>query len=214
MIKGVLFDMDGVLVDSEEFICQAAIAMFKEKGLPVKEEDFKPFTGMGENRYLGGVAEKYGFPFDVEKDKARTYDIYASLVKGKLKALNGVFPFIEKCKKRGLKMAVASSADEIKVTINLQEIGLPKEWFEALIHGNSVERRKPHPDVFIKAAEELGLSAETCLVVEDAISGVEAARSAGCRCLALTTSFTEDKLSDADWIAKDLSKAPEDCIDW
>jgi beta-phosphoglucomutase len=59
MIKGVLFDMDGVLVDSEAFICKAAIEMFSEKGVHVKEEDFQPFVGMGENSYLGGVAEKY-----------------------------------------------------------------------------------------------------------------------------------------------------------
>ena len=61
MIKGVLFDMDGVLLDSEEFITRAGILMFKEKGFEVKESDFKPFTGMGENRFLGGVAEKYGY---------------------------------------------------------------------------------------------------------------------------------------------------------
>ncbi len=214
MIKGVLFDMDGVLVDSEKFICQAGIAMFREKGLQVQEEDFKPFTGMGENRYLGGVAEKYGFPFDVERDKARTYDIYAKLVKGKLKALKGVYDFIEKCREENLQLAVASSADEVKVKINLKEIDLPVEWFGALIHGNSVEKRKPHPDIFLKAAEELGLDPKNCLVIEDAVSGVEAAKSAGCRCLALTTSFGKEKLSGADWIAKDLSEAPEECINW
>jgi beta-phosphoglucomutase-like phosphatase (HAD superfamily) len=69
MIRGVLFDMDGVLVDSEEFMCEAAVRMFAEKGLTVTKEDFDPFVGMGENRYLGGVAEKYGAEFDLEKDK-------------------------------------------------------------------------------------------------------------------------------------------------
>ena len=61
MIKAVLFDMDGVLVDSEDFIREAAVGMFREKGYSVKAEDFIPFTGTGENRFLGGVAEKYGF---------------------------------------------------------------------------------------------------------------------------------------------------------
>lgn len=59
MLQGVLFDMDGVLVDSESFICKAAVEMFEEKGLTVKKEDFIPFVGTGENRYIGGVAEKY-----------------------------------------------------------------------------------------------------------------------------------------------------------
>jgi len=214
MLQGILFDMDGVLVDSELFICQAGIQMFKEKGLSVKESDFKPFTGMGENKYLGGVAEKYNFPFDVERDKARTYEIYKNLVSGKLKALNGVFDFIGKCRQKDLKLAIASSADEVKVKINLQEIGLPAEWFGAIIHGNSVEKRKPHPDVFLKSAEKLGLEPKNCLVIEDAVSGVEAAIAAGCKCLALTTSFPREKLHKADWIADDLGNAPKECLNW
>jgi beta-phosphoglucomutase len=88
MIKAVLFDMDGVLVDSEDFMCQAGILMFQEKGLIVTKEDFKPFVGMGENRYLGGVAEVYGFPFDVEKDKARAYEIYKVMSRGIILLLN------------------------------------------------------------------------------------------------------------------------------
>ncbi len=214
MIKGVLFDMDGVLAGSEKFISKAAIEMFREKGLEVVKDDFKPFTGMGENSYLGGVAEKYGFPFDENKDKARTYKIYGEIVKGKLNALPGVFDFIEKCRSLGLNIAVASSADEIKVMINLHEIGLPPSLFDAVINGQQVERKKPHPDIFIKAANDIKLKPEQCLVVEDAVSGVKAAKEAGCKCLALTTSFDERDLKEADWIAKDLSMAPDECLDW
>ncbi len=214
MIKGVIFDMDGVLVDSEEYICRAGIEMFREKGLSVSPEDFKPFTGMGENRYLGGVAEKYGFPFDVEKDKGRTYEIYKEIVHGRLKALPGVFDFMEKCRSLGYKMAIASSADEIKVRTNLEEIGLQTSLFDAIINGQQVERKKPFPDIFIKAAGEIKLRPEQCLVIEDAVSGVKAAKDAGCRCLALTTSFDKDQLREADWIAKDLSQAPDECLNW
>jgi beta-phosphoglucomutase-like phosphatase (HAD superfamily) len=71
MIKGVLFDMDGVLVDSEHFICKAAIMMFRELGITVSPEDFQPFVGMGENRYIGGVAERHGINVDIEQVKAR-----------------------------------------------------------------------------------------------------------------------------------------------
>ena len=214
MIKGVLFDMDGVLVDSEEFICRAGIEMFREKGLTVDRDDFKPFTGMGENRYLGGVAEKYGFPFDIERDKARTYEIYNDIAHGRLNALPGVFDFIEKCRSLGLKMAVASSADEIKVMINLREIGLQPSLFNVIINGQQVERKKPFPDIFLRASDEIRLVPGQCLVVEDAVSGVRAAREAGCRCLALTTSFDRGQLRDADWIAKDLSEAPDECLNW
>jgi len=214
MIKGVIFDMDGVLVDSEQFICEAGVRMFAEKGLMVKHKDFKEFTGMGEDRYLGGVAEKYNFPFDVEKDKARTYEIYEQLVSGRLKPLPGVFSFIEMCREHNLKLAVASSADKVKVEINLRETGLSQNVFDVVVNGLDVQRKKPYPDIFIKAAESLLLSPQECLVAEDSKSGVSAAKAAGCRCLALTTSFSPDNLSEADWIVKDLSYANADCISW
>ena len=214
MIKAVLFDMDGVLVDSEQYISQAGVEMFKEKGYDVKPEDFTPFTGMGENRFLGGVAEKYGIPFDVEKDKARAYAIYGELVKGKLEALEGVHEFILKCRGKNLKMAVATSADEVKMKINLRETGLKEDSFDALVNGLDVEKRKPDPAIYLKAAKLVGVEPSACLVVEDAVSGVKSAKAAGCRCLALTTSFSADELDGADWIASNLGTAPEECLNW
>jgi len=213
-IEAVLFDMDGVLVDSETYICQAGMAMFAEKGYPVSAEDFLPFTGMGENRYLGGVAEKHRIPFDLEKDKARTYEIYADLVRGKLSPLDGVHDFIHKCLDRGLKMAVASSADPVKVNINLEEIGLGKELFQAVVTGLDIEHKKPAPDIFLKAAGLLGANPKRCLVVEDAISGVAAGKVAGSRVLALTTSFSPSELSRADWITSTLATADDEVLEW
>ncbi|MCF6335258.1 MAG: HAD hydrolase-like protein, partial [Spirochaetales bacterium] len=90
MIKGVLFDMDGVLVDTEEYIRNAAILMFEELGLKVKAEDFFEFIGAGENRFIGGVAEKYNFRIEISSAKARTYEIYFKLIKGNLEPLPGV----------------------------------------------------------------------------------------------------------------------------
>lgn len=111
--------MDGVLVDSEAYICQAAVIMFERNGLKVKPEDFTPFVGKGENAYLGGVAEKYNFKIDIESVKKQTYSIYEEIVDGHLKALPGVFKFIELAKDKQLKLAVATSADEIKMNVNL-----------------------------------------------------------------------------------------------
>jgi beta-phosphoglucomutase len=213
-IEAVLFDMDGVLVDSEAYICQAGMAMFAEKGYPVSAEDFLPFTGMGENRYLGGVAEKNKIHFDLEKDKARTYEIYAELVRGKLSPLDGVHDFIGKCRKRGLKMAVASSADPVKVNINLEEIGLDSKLFQAVVTGLDIEHKKPAPDIFLKAAKLIGADPKRCLVVEDAISGVAAGKAAGARVLALTTSFSPGELSDADWITETLATAGDEVVEW
>lgn len=214
MIKAVLFDMDGVLLDSEEFMCQSAIKMFSEKGLRVTPDDFSPFVGMGENRYLGGVAEKYGCSFDLETDKARAYRIYAELTAGNLVPLPGVHEFISRCRKRNLKLAVATSADKVKMDINLAALGLPDGIFQVTVNGLEVERKKPAPDIYLEAARRLGVKPGECLVVEDAVSGIEAGKAAGCRCLALKTSFPEEKLGRADWICNTLDDAPEIAIEW
>lgn len=214
MIKGVLFDMDGVLVDSEQFICTAATMMFKELGINVLPDDFRPFAGMGENRYIGGVAEKYGLKVDIEEVKARTYEIYRNIVKGKLSPLEGAHEFISECRSKGLKLALATSADTIKMETNLKETGLSRGSFDSIITGLDVENRKPFPDIYIKAATSLGLKAEVCLVVEDAVSGIKAGKSAGCRCLAVTGSFTEKELGEADWICHSLAEVPQEALNW
>jgi beta-phosphoglucomutase len=214
MIRGVLLDMDGVLSDSEQYICKASIMMFSELGLTVRPEDFKPFIGTGENRYIGGVAEKYGLKVDIEKVKARTYQIYTEIIKGNLKPLPGAIDFVTACLERGLKIAVATSTDAVKMEANLREIGIPVALLHATVNGLEVENKKPSPDIYLKAAEKLGLRPYECLVVEDAVSGIKAAKSAGCKCLALTTSFDRSRLAEADWICENLANVPEESLNW
>src|SRR5947209_18537379 len=108
VIRAVIFDMDGVLTDSEPLINAAAIAMFQEKGLAVQPEDFLPFVGTGEDRYIGGVAEKYNFPVDLPSAKKRTYEIYLARVPSELEAFPGAVELVRVCRNAGLKVAVAS----------------------------------------------------------------------------------------------------------
>lgn len=215
-IAGVIFDMDGVLLESEPFIAAAAVKMFAEKGVTVIPEEFRPFIGTGEDRFLGGVAEARGVTLDMPRDKVRTYAIYLDLIVGRLEALPGVSRFLTECHRRGLKTAVASSADRMKVEGNLKEIHLPASSFQAIVVGEDVENKKPAPDIFLEAARRLGLDPRACLVVEDAVSGVAAARAAGSRCLGLTTSFAAEFLmaAGADWTAANLEAAPFDVLDW
>ena len=135
--------MDGVLVDSEPFICKAAIMMFSELGIKVLPEDFQPFVGMGENRYIGGVAERHGIKIDIEQVKARTYEIYGKIVRGNLSPLPGAHEFISKCSKKGFKLALATSADTVKMEVNLKEIGLSRDSFHSIITGLDVKKKKP-----------------------------------------------------------------------
>ena len=214
-LLGVIFDMDGVLCDSEEFICEAARRMFAERyDCTVRPEDFLPFVGAGENRYLGGVAEKYGIGLDLEPDKARTYEIYLEIIRGRMGPLPGVREFIAACRGRGRKLAVATSADRVKLEGNLAEIGLPAETFDVCITGSEVRNKKPYPEIFLTAAERLCLPAERCLVVEDAPNGVRAGKAAHAKCLGITTSFDEGELRDAgaDWIAPDLAHVPQEVL--
>jgi len=215
-IAGVIFDMDGVLLESEPFIAAAAVAMYAEKGVTVAPEEFRPFIGTGEDRFLGGVAEARGVALDMPRDKVRTYEIYLDLIAGKLEALPGVSRFLAECRRRGLKTAVASSADRMKVEGNLEEIHLPASDFQAVVVGEDVVHKKPAPDIFLEAARRLGLDPRACLVVEDAVSGVQAARAAGARCLGLTTSFASARLigAGADWTAATLAEAPDDVLRW
>src|SRR5438045_9047998 len=106
--------MDGVLVNSESFIAEAAIAMFAEKGYHVGAEEFRPFIGTGEDRFIGGVAERRGIRPDPAREKARTYEIYLQLIRGPLQPLPGVRDFVDSCRARGLAIAVASGADPVQ----------------------------------------------------------------------------------------------------
>ncbi len=196
-IRAVVFDMDGVLTDSEPLINAAAIAMFRERGVAVKPEDFHPFIGTGENRYIGGVAEKYGVPLDIEAAKRRTYELYLDMVPEHLNAFPGAVELVRSCQAAGLRVAVASSADRIKIEANLNKIGLPPAEWDAVVSAEDVVHKKPAPDIFLAAARKLGIAPTECVVVEDAINGIWAAKAAGMRCVAVAQSFPPDQLAGA-----------------
>jgi HAD superfamily hydrolase (TIGR01509 family) len=198
--RAVIFDMDGVLTDSEPLINAAAVEMFKEMGLEVKPEDFIPFVGTGEDRYLGGVAAKHNFIVDVSQAKRRTYEIYLRLVPSRLNAFPRAVELVRACKAAGLMTAVASSADRIKVQANLEKIGLPPEAWDAIVTAEDVENKKPAPDIFLAAARKLRLSPQQCVVIEDAVNGIEAAKSAGMACVAVAHSFVPGELRAADLV--------------
>ena len=191
MVEGYIFDMDGVLCDSESFIAEAAMVMFKTRyQVEVTRADFEPFIGMGEDRYLGGVAEKYSIDLDLEADKAETYRLYGSCVKGKLQALPGVKAFLARAKEADIRLAVATSADEIKMRTNLKEMELGESLFDALVSGLEIAHKKPAPDIFVEAARRLQLPTSACVVFEDALNGVKAAKLAGAYCIGVTSSFS------------------------
>ncbi|WCJ59437.1 HAD-IA family hydrolase [Fontisphaera persica] len=205
-LTAVIFDMDGVLTDSEPLINAAAIAMFKERGLVVQPEDFHPFIGTGELRYLGGVAEKYGFPLDLQEAKRRTYEIYLQLVPSQLRAFPGAVELVHRCRAAGLRTAVASSADRIKIEANLRQIGLPPSTWDAVVSAEDAVHKKPAPDLFLAAARRLQVPPAQCVVIEDALSGIQAARAAGMRCVAVASSYPAEQLQAADLVRQSIAE--------
>ena len=196
-VAAVVFDMDGVLVDSEPLINAAAVAMFRESGLTLRAEDIRPFTGADEEGYIGGVAQKYNFPLDIAAAKKRANEIYLDLVPSKLEAFRGAVELVRTCKNAGLKVALASSADRIKIDANLKKIGLAPEDWDAIVAAEDVVHQKPGADVFLASAQKMSVSPERCVVIEDTINGVQAAKAVGMRCVAVAHSFPAEQLRAA-----------------
>ena len=193
--KAVLFDMDGVLIESEWLIRAASIQSLAEHGVDARHEDFLEFTGMGEDRFIGGVAEKYGLTYDPAM-KQRAYDFYGQRVKEDAVVPRGVKEMLETLHSRGIKLAICSAADRRKVLYNLSALGVSEELFTAIVSGNEVTRKKPFPDIYLKGAELVGEAPADCLVAEDAISGVQAAHAAGMDAAAVPTTFTKEQLQN------------------
>ena len=191
--KAILFDMDGVLIESEFLMRHSAIQALAEWGIEAKHEDFREFTGMGEDMFVGGVAQKYGHTYTYDM-KDRAYDYFGAQVKELAHVPEGVKEMLMALHEKGLVMAVCSAADLRKVRYNIQAIGVDESIFAALVTGSDVERKKPFPDIYLKGAQLIGMDPKDCLVVEDAVSGIKAAHAAGMDAVGVPTTFSKEEL--------------------
>lgn len=187
--------MDGVLIESEFLMRSSAIQALADYGIEAKHEDFLEFTGMGEDRFVGGVAEKYGHTY-VYAMKDLAYDYYGQRVKAEAHIPAGVKEMLQTLHAKGITLAVCSAADLRKVRYNIQAIGVDESIFTALVTGSDVERKKPFPDIYLEGARRVGFDPKDCLVVEDAISGIQAAHAAGMDAVGVPTTFTKEALRE------------------
>lgn len=211
-VRGLVFDMDGVLCDSEDLMAEAACRMFEEThGVRPRVADFREFMGTGSVSYFGGVGRKHGVTAELPRDRDRTYEIFRAIIRGRLRPLPGAVELIRAARRAGLRTAVATSADRIKLDAILDAIGLEHAAFDAFVTAEEVRHNKPAPDVFLAAMSRIFLPAEDCVVVEDTPPGIAAALASGARCLALTTTFPRERIAPlgACWIAPDLARLPE-----
>lgn len=193
--KAILFDMDGVLIESEFLMRHAAIQALAEYGIAAKHEDFLEFTGMGEDKFVGGVAEKYGHTYTFDM-KEKAYDYFGEQVKEMAHVPAGVKEMLMALHEKGLVLAVCSAADLRKVRYNIQAIGVDESIFTALVTGSDVARKKPFPDIYLEGARRVGMEPKDCLVVEDAISGIQAAHAAGMNAVGVPTTFSKEELTE------------------
>lgn len=191
--KAILFDMDGVLIESEWLMRASAIQALADYGIEAQHEDFLEFTGMGEDRFIGGVAEKHGHTY-VTAMKDLAYDYYGQRVMAEAQIPQGVGEMLRTLHDKGIVLAVCSAADLRKVRYNIQTIGVDERIFAALVTGSDVERKKPFPDIYLEGARRIGVAPENCLVVEDAISGIQAAHAAGMDAVGVPTTFSKEEL--------------------
>lgn len=211
-VFAVLWDMDGVLVDSGPYHYRSWQMAFAERGLSFGEEDFWRTFGQRNDSIIADVVGP-----DLPREQAEAIAEskerhYRQIVRREgIAALPGVRPWLERLHRRGLPQAVVSSAPPENLAVVLEAIGAAP-FFQALVSGSDVTRGKPDPEPFLLAARRLGVPPARCIVVEDAPAGLEAARRAGMACLALTTSHPRGELS-ADGVVDSLDGLPEDALD-
>lgn len=187
MKKAVLFDMDGVLIDSEIVMLHAAIDGLKHYGIDAKPEDFAPFVGAGEDAYLGSVVRKYGVEYTLAV-KSHVYDVYSEMITHEY-TCPCAREIIAALTAKAIPFAICSSADKAKIHHNLRALGIPKTAFPAIVSGEDVLKNKPAPEIYEKGAAILGVKPEDCIVVEDTLNGIRAGKLSGATTVAVGTSL-------------------------
>ena len=196
--KGIIFDLDGVICSTDEYHYLAWKALADRMGIPFDRERNNLLRGVSRMASLEIILEKSDKTYTDEEKTAFAEEkntLYRELL-GRMSPadLSGdVKNTLEALRKTGLKLAIGSSSKNTPFI--LERIGL-KDFFDAVADGNCITHSKPHPEVFLKAADKLGLIPQDCLVVEDAHAGVEAAKAGGFDCAAMGDARDDER---ADW---------------
>lgn len=220
MVKGygVIWDMDGVLVDTGDFHYLSWVKALSELGMSMDERFFQETFGMNNAGIISLLVDGDPDPEFVSNLSERKEIWFRELVKGSVQPLPGVRSWLERLQvenKPGngsepyiVRSAIASSGPPANIEALIGELGL-EDYFYAIVSGANMPG-KPDPGVFLEAARQLEIKPESCVVVEDAVAGVEGAKRAGMKCVAVTTTNPAEALSQADIVVDRLDKLPED----
>jgi HAD superfamily hydrolase (TIGR01509 family) len=202
-IRAVIFDMDGVIVDSEPYSMQALIDILRQHGVEPTEDDLRRSYGRRVREDFVDYFSRYGVTADLDIAIAHKHARYYHLAAGHLQPFPGVMRLLRRIRARGYRLALASSGDRVKVAFGMQALEL-NGTFEAIVSGDDVTHSKPDPEIYLTAARRLGVTPTACVAIEDAPAGVEAAKRAGMRCIAVTNSVRREQLHRADLIVASL----------
>lgn len=196
--RGFIFDMDGTIVDNMAFHTRAWLAFFERRGQTYDAEAFFRETAGAQGREILRARLGPEVPDEEILELGREKDaLYRDLYGPHLRTIAGFEDFVHASRARKLRLAVATSAPPANIAFTLDGLDLRRQ-FDTVVGAVDVARGKPHPDVFLKAAERLDLAPADCIVFEDAPLGVEAARRAGMRAVVITTTLPAAAFTDYD----------------
>ena len=182
-MKAVIFDMDGVIVDSLMVHYSAYVDIFKRHGIEFDYDSYLSYTGTPSMEMLEHVFTKHGKKADI---KALSFEKFGVVEKNvdKVKPVDGIHDLLKRLHQAKFKMAVATGAHRAFVDLVLKQVGIV-DYFQAIVTLENVKKGKPDPEVFLIAANAIGVEPEDCIVLEDGKNGMVAAKKAGMRCIGL-----------------------------
>ena len=209
MITAVVFDMDGVLFDTERLCRDCWYEVAKEDGIPNMPDVYALCIGVNAQTTERIVYENYGKDFPYEEYCKRTSAMYNSYIEENgVPVKDGVRETLQKLAEAGLRIAVASSTRREKVLRHLENAGIA-QYFTAVVGGDTVTHSKPHPEIFLKACEALGVAPEEAIAVEDSHNGIRSAHAAGMTPVMVPDLLpvTEEMRGLASYVAEDMNDA-------
>jgi beta-phosphoglucomutase family hydrolase len=209
----VIFDWDGVIVDSSRQHEEAWEVLAAELGHPVPHGFFKPSFGMKNDKVITELLRWTTDPVEIENIARAKEERFRTIARAEgVTVLPGVRAWLETLRTAGVPCAVGSSAPRANIEFIIDDLGL-REFFRAIICGEDVLRGKPNPEVFLTAAQRIAASPAQSVVIEDAHVGIEAARAAGMKVVAVTTTHPADTLDDADLVLNGVEELSLDQVD-
>jgi len=210
-LYGLIFDVDGVIADTEAVNARVSIKVFADLfDLDVVREDFEAGLGRGAEEYVKAGARAHGMELTDEQVEQATQlrqEYFLKILSEEpLPPFPGVMELMnEVMQKEDFRVAIATSGTLEKSRAVLNAVGVPYQKM-VYINGNDVKHKKPDPELFLTAAEKIGIEPAHCVVIEDAPNGVQAAKAAGAKCIAVTNSTSATNLDEADLVCDSLEK--------